>query len=447
MRGRRWLFRLWPRTLVARLFLIFLVGLVLAHTLSFGLLFYERYDATKSMMLGDLERDVSIAVDILNRLPPDERPNWLARLSSNGRNYLLGPGEADQPLHLASARTAAQSIEVALRNKYPVVVQAVSGDDRHIQARITLHDESFMVLDIHLEMPPLAVWLPVVLCVQLALLVLCAWMAVRQAVRPLTQLAQAANTLDPNISRPHLDEQGPTEVARASAAFNAMQDRIASYLKERMQLLGAISHDLQTPITRMKLRAEFMDDSTDKIKLTQDLSEVECLVREGIEYARSAHGTQEKPVRIDLYDFLESMVFDYQDTERQVTLIAPASRVARPMQTRPHALRRILGNLIDNALKFAGSAEVKVQDRGAEGISIFVLDRGPGIPDHELEAVLQPFYRVEGSRNRDTGGTGLGLAIGQQLASVLGGKLVLRNRDGGGLSVETQIAASVDAAI
>lgn len=447
MPDRQFSLRLWPRTLVARLFLIFLVGLVLAHTLSFALLFYERYDATKSMMLGDLERDVSIAVDILNRLPANERADWLMRLSSDHREYLLGPGEADQPLRLAAARTAAESIEYALRNKYPVVVHALAGDDRHIQARITLHDGHHVVLDIRLTMPPLAVWLPVVLCVQLVLLVLCAWMAVRLAVRPLTQLAQAADTLDPNKTRPHLDEQGPTEVAQASAAFNAMQDRIASYLKERMQLLGAISHDLQTPITRMKLRAEFMEDSTDKTKLTQDLDEVERLVREGIEYARSAHGTQEKPARIDLHDFLDSLVCDYQDTGREVTLSASPDISSRPMQTRPHALRRILGNLVDNALKFAGAAEVAVQDQGAQGVSIFVLDRGPGIPPGELEAVLQPFYRVEGSRNRDTGGTGLGLAIGQQLASVLGGKLVLSNREGGGLSVELRIPLSVDQAV
>src|SRR3546814_13353628 len=115
-----------------------------------------------------------------------------------------------------------------------------------------------------------------------------------------------------------------------------MQDRIASYLKERMQLLGAISHDLQTPITRMKLRAEFMDESTDKAKLTQDLGEVERLVREGIEYARSAHGTEEKPVRIDLNDFLDSLVCDYQDTGQQVGL---SGRQSTPLLTRPHALR------------------------------------------------------------------------------------------------------------
>lgn len=444
MRIPRLPLRLWPRTLVARLFLIFLVGLVLAHTLSFALLFYERYDATKSMMLGDLERDVYIAVDILNRLPADERAGWLERLSSGHRRYLLGPGEADQPLRVTAALAAATSIEQAVRNRYPIVVHAMAGDERHIQARITLHDGNPIVLDIHLGMPPLAMWLPVVLCIQLALLVLCAWMAVRLAVRPLTHLAQAADTLDPNQTSPRLDEQGPAEVAQASAAFNAMQDRIASYLKERMQLLGAISHDLQTPITRMKLRAEFMDDSIDKTKLTQDLGEVERLVREGIEYARSAHGTEEKAARINLHDFLDSLVCDYQDTGQQVALIGPSDQASKLMHTRPHALRRILGNLIDNALKFAGAAEVSMHDRGAQGISIFVRDRGPGIPPGELGAVLQPFYRLEGSRNRDTGGTGLGLAIAQQLTSVLGGTLVLSNRHGGGLSIEVQIPVSLE---
>ncbi|MBV7483100.1 ATP-binding protein [Bordetella sp. BOR01] len=434
------LFRLkiWPRKLVTRLFLIFLVGLVLAHTLSFALLFYERYDATKSMMLGDLERDVAIAIDILDRLPADERADWLARLSSGHRQYILGPGTADQPLRLEAARTAAQYIEYALHDSRPVVFHAMANNDRHIQARVTLSDGSPVVLDIHLTMPPMAVWLPVVLSMQLILLVACAWMAVRLAVQPLTRLARAADSLDPNQAAPRLDEQGPAEVAHAATAFNAMQDRIASYLKERMQLLGAISHDLQTPITRMKLRAEFMDESTDKTKLTQDLGEVERLVREGIEYARSAHGTEEKPVRIDLNDFLDSLVCDYQDTGQQVNL---SGRHGQPILTRPHALRRVLGNLIDNALKFSGAAEVSVRAHAGQGVSVFVQDRGPGIPRAELDAVLQPFYRVESSRNRDTGGTGLGLAIAQQLTSALGGNLVLSNREGGGLSVEVRMPA------
>ncbi len=427
----------WPGTLVARLFLIFLVGLLLAYGLSFASLFYERYSTTKTMMLGDLERDVAIAMDILDRLPAAERPAWLPRLSSGNREYQLGNGDADQPLELDAARSVAQSIQAALGNARPATIRAMADDPRHIQARVVLSDGQPVILDIHLSSMRPAPWLGVVLAVQLLLLIGCAWLAVRLAVRPLTRLARAAEALDPNAKSPLLSEHGPAEVAHAAVAFNAMQTRIAAHVAERMQILGAISHDLQTPITRMKLRTEFMDASVDRDKLAQDLNEVERLVREGIDYARSAHGKVETPVRVELAAFLESLVYDYQDTGKAVSLSGDS---AGPLSTRPHALRRVLGNLIDNALKFAGAAEVRVDAAEGGPVSIFVLDRGPGIPAHEMDAVLQPFYRLESSRNRDTGGTGLGLAIAQQLAEVLGAKLILSPRDGGGLSVELRIA-------
>jgi signal transduction histidine kinase len=431
--------RPWPSTLVARLFLIFLVGLVLAHAMSFGLLFYERYDAAKSMMLGNLERDMVTAIAILDRVPANERAAWLPRLDADNRTYILGDGEATEPLATASALTVSQSIEHALQGAYPLTIRGIQGDPKHIQARIQLSDGQPVTIDMHLALMPIARWLPIVLVAQLALLVGCAWVAVRLAIRPLSRLASAADAMDPNKKSPPLSETGPVEVAHAAMAFNAMQDRIASHLAERMQILGAISHDLQTPITRMKLRSEFMEDSIDKEKLTQDLGEVERLVREGVAYARSAHGVEEKPQRIDLDAFLDSLVCDYQDTGKDVTL---AGNFPVPMTTRPHALRRILGNLIDNALKYAGPAQVMVRAGDKTTVSIVVLDRGPGIPPAELDAVLQPFYRLESSRNRDTGGTGLGLAIAQQLASVLGGTLTLKNREGGGLSVELTLPAA-----
>jgi signal transduction histidine kinase len=165
---------------------------------------------------------------------------------------------------------------------------------------------------------------------------------------------------------------------------------------------------------------------------------VERLVREGLAYARTAHGTLEKTARLDIYAFLDSLVCDYQDTGKEVSLTGSSST---PLLTRPHALRRLLGNLIDNALKYGGgSAEVQVESRDDGGLTVSVLDRGPGIPEDKLEEVLQPFYRLEGSRNRDSGGTGLGLAIASQLASVTGGTLTLRNRDGGGLCAELRLA-------
>lgn len=221
-------------------------------------------------------------------------------------------------------------------------------------------------------------------------------------------------------------------MAYAARAFNSMQARIAAYLKERMQLLAAISHDLQTPITRMKLRAEFMDDSVEKDKLGNDLNEIEHLVREGVAYARSVHGATETSCRISLDSFLESLVCDYQDTGREVSLRGQNGAI---IETRPHALRRVLVNLVDNALKYAGTAEVEISGDANTGVSISVLDRGPGIPEEILAEVVKPFYRVESSRNRSSGGTGLGLAIAQQLTVAIGGSLSLRNRDGGGLCV------------
>ncbi|HAP25164.1 MAG TPA: two-component sensor histidine kinase, partial [Achromobacter sp.] len=173
----------WPRTLVARLFLIFVAGLILAYGLSFASLFYERYSATRNMMLGDLERDVAIAMDILDRLPAAERAAWLPRLSSNNRQYLLDDGKADQPLSLDAARTAAQSIEAALGPERPVTVRAMADDPRHIQARVVLSDGQPAILDIELLRMRPAPWLFGVLGVQLLLLAGCAWLAVRLAVR------------------------------------------------------------------------------------------------------------------------------------------------------------------------------------------------------------------------------------------------------------------------
>lgn len=246
---------------------------------------------------------------------------------------------------------------------------------------------------------------------------------------------QALDTLDPDKPGVRLDESGPREVKYAAVAFNALQARIAAYLKERMQLLAAISHDLQTPITRMKLRVEVMDEGVEKDKLWHDLDAMEHLVREGVAYARSMDINTEPPCRINLDAFLDSLVFDYQDSGAQVERSGSTGSL---LETRPHALRRVLVNLVDNALKFAGKARLEVS--GAQGHTVIrVLDDGPGIPDDELGEVLKPFYRVESSRNRSTGGTGLGLAIAQQLTHAMGGQLTLSNRQGGGLCAQIEL--------
>ncbi|WP_020481082.1 ATP-binding protein [Pseudomonas asplenii] len=426
----------WPRTLASRLSLIFLVCLILAQALSFGAQSYERYESAKNAMLGNLETDVSTSIAILERLPAVERESWLPRLARKNYGYLLNEGEQGMPMSPGDLPIAVPSIEEALGPDYPVTFSDIPGPNKHFQAHLTLKDGSPVTIDVRPSLAPMSPWLPAVLLGQLLLMLGCTWLAVRIAVRPLTRLAQAVENLDPNTHAVQLDESGPSEVAHAATAFNAMQKRIADYLKERMQLLAAISHDLQTPITRMKLRAEFMDESPEKDKLWQDLGEIEHLVREGVAYARSVHGATELSCRIDLDSFLDSLVFDYQDTGQAVELTGKNGAL---IEVRPHALRRVLVNLVDNALKFAGAAELEVRSKTNQGISILVLDRGPGIAEAELREVLKPFYRVESSRNRSTGGTGLGLAIAQQLAVALGGSLTLSNREGGGLCAELQL--------
>lgn len=424
----------WPRTLASRLSLIFLIGLILAQALSFGAQYYERYESAKNTMLGNLETDVSTSIAILDRLPAEERMSWLKQLDRRNYRYLLNEGSpgtamSDMPI-------AVTSIKDAIGKDYPMTVTDIPGPIKHFQVHLKLADGSPVTIDVRPSMIPLSPWLPIVLLGQLLLMILCTWLAVRIAIRPLTRLAQAVETLDPNTHPVHLDEKGPTEVAHAAMAFNAMQARIAAYLKERMQLLAAISHDLQTPITRMKLRAELMDDCSEKDKLWNDLGEMEHLVREGVAYARSVHGATEESRRTDLDSFLDSLVFDYQDVGKDVQLSGKSETV---IDTRPHALRRVLVNLTDNALKFAGAAELRVESKPGGSLSVKVMDRGPGIAEEELAHVMEPFYRVENSRNRSTGGTGLGLAIAQQLALALGGSLTLSNREGGGLCAELKL--------
>jgi signal transduction histidine kinase len=163
---------------------------------------------------------------------------------------------------------------------------------------------------------------------------------------------------------------------------------------------------------------------------------VQVLVREGIAYARSTQGVSETSRATDLHALLDSLVCDYIDAGRSVRIVG---RYDRPFVTRPHALRRIITNLTDNALKFATDVEIFAESKPPGRVSIIVRDRGPGIHPHELKAVFQPFHRVENSRNRETGGTGLGLAIAQQLTMALAGDLTLSNREDGGLEARLSL--------
>ncbi|HFP9422863.1 Osmolarity sensor protein EnvZ [Raoultella ornithinolytica] len=434
--------RLWPASLRSRLMLMIFFTLLLANALTLSLLLYERMSSARSVMLGNLEYDVATSVAILDRLPAAERPQWLARLARGNYRYRLSAGVSGHYPDSWRSRDAVRSLQEALSGSYPVSIIAVPGPREHIQAHITLHDGAPLSIDLWPRLPAIARWLPAVLIVQFLLLLACAWYAVRQVVRPMTRFTRAIDALQPANSAPGMmAEQGPVEVQHAARAFNAMQTRIRDHLQERARILAAISHDLQTPITRMKLRLEMTDAPELRDKLLQDLDNMSRLVREGIAFARSAQALEEKRQRLDLNAFLDSIALDYADVGRAVAFI-PAEE-GRVVLTQPQALRRIMTNLIDNGLKFAERVDIRLSYAMNGDPIIQVMDNGPGIPEASLEEVLQPFFRLENSRNRETGGTGLGLAIAAQLTSQMPGTLRLGNRPEGGLEAIIRLDSAV----
>jgi signal transduction histidine kinase len=255
-----------------------------------------------------------------------------------------------------------------------------------------------------------------------------AYVVARIASAPLKRLSKAAAELGRDLDRAPVEVSGPAEVRGAAEAFNAMQKRLQQHVSERTNMLAAITHDLQTPLTRLRLRLEKVEDEPLREKLVADLAAMKALIDEGLELARSAE-TSEPKVMLDLDSALESLVEDAVDAGGEAVFEQGCQAV---MQLRPLAIARLFSNLIDNALKHGGSAAVSASSAGGE-VSVRVRDRGPGVPEEMLEKVFDPFVRVDSSRSRQTGGAGLGLTIARALAEKNGASLTLRNHPEGGL--------------
>ena len=257
---------------------------------------------------------------------------------------------------------------------------------------------------------------------------LVALFAARQAAAPLLALSEAATALGDDLDRSPMPESGPSEVRNAARAFNSMQTVLRRHLLERQQMLASITHDLQTPLTRLRLRADKVQAHDLREKMVADLAAMQRLIREGLELARGDE-TAEPAVRFDLGSLLQSIAADASDAGHPVRT-SGGDGVA--ITARPFSLRRAISNLVQNAVDYAGAAEL-LAVREDEALKIVVRDHGPGIPQSELEGVLEPFVRLESSRSRETGGTGLGLTIARRLVERDGGSLKLVNRPQGGL--------------
>ena len=280
--------------------------------------------------------------------------------------------------------------------------------------------------------------------VELLAVACAAWFAAKIIARPIQQLSTAAAELGDNVDRAPLSEAGPVEARQAARTFNRMQSRIREQMAERGRFLAAVSHDLRTPLTRIRLRVERIKDADDSETLQMlraDVNEMTVMLDATLEYLRG-EAKLEASVMMDIQALVVSMAEDYQ--EQGFSIGAGGS--AAPVPVYPSALRRALANLIENALRYGGQADVQCSDTAA-GVIIAIRDRGPGMPEAELEAVFEPFYRLEASRNKETGGVGLGLSIAREAIRRHGGMLNLTNAAEGGLVATIYLPRRVDKAV
>lgn len=243
------------------------------------------------------------------------------------------------------------------------------------------------------------------------------------------EIARATHRLGSDLNVKPLTPSGPSIVRNTLQSINHLQERVQNLLHERMQMIAAISHDLRTPMTRIRLRSEYITDPEQYEKNVQDLDEMEAMISETLSFVRDDHQREPKNT-IDLTALLISLCNDFSDAGHNV--IYSGSEKILPMQASSLALKRAFTNIIDNAVKYAGSAEVSLHEC-ENGIHVVVSDSGPGLTDEQLEQVFTPFYRVNKSRSRRTGGTGLGLTIARNIILTHNGKLSLERRDPHGL--------------
>lgn len=270
---------------------------------------------------------------------------------------------------------------------------------------------------------------PVVpLTFQFVFLIVAAWYGAKLLTRPIQRLSDAAKRLSENLDSPPLDENGPREARQAAHTFNLMQQRILEQVQQRSRMLGAVSHDLRTPLSRLKLRLEQIDDIKLQGQMRQDLDDMIGMLDATLTYLHEQR-TSEALQWMDVQALVESLSENAQDQGADVQV----SGTCAPLQVQPMALRSCLNNLIDNALRYAGHALISLEDQHQQ-VLIRVIDHGPGIAADKREAVFEPFFRLEGSRNRNSGGVGLGMTIAREATERLGGQLILEETPGGGLT-------------
>lgn len=436
--------KLLPRSLVGQMAVLIGIALLLAQLASFAILLAQRHQFTRAEIdTPAITRFISTAADF-QQAAPDFKALVLSDASRRGAHYELAtqssiPGgvkrrdDTEDRLEqsLASAGIQVRDVRAAIDPHPP---QQRPGARRHGQSMllsVQLQDGRWLNARLAVPMPP-PLLTPALglgtLVLYLFVLSAAVLIALRLA-RPLGNLTEAAEAFRGRNQPIVVEPSGPSDLRNAILAFNAMNLRVVELLEEKDRTLGAIAHDLRTPLASLRIRAESVEPEEERDRMVAKIEEMAETLEDILTLARSGR-SREQSERLDVTELAHAVAREYEELGQPVSFGGDEPHL---LDVQPNLLRRALRNLIDNAIKYGGSAEMQVS--GGPGIvTIAVCDRGPGLSPSELERITGAFYRAEPSRNRDTGGAGLGLSIVQAVVDAHGGTLTIRNRDGGGLT-------------
>jgi signal transduction histidine kinase len=447
--------RFLPKSLIGQIALVMAAALLVAQAINFGLIFNERQRATHTQIEAPPIGRFVLMLQRLAPLAPAARADLLAERGRRGRFAIDAesaiPAEASDPRIVARLRDQAEQNGVALRDVRAAVRQQVELP-RRFRDRLSPEELSraeermrrMQTLYLSAQLPDGSwvnarlvtarpnPWLAARLAgstLLIYLLILAAVTLIAQRLgRPLRALTAAAQSFEGRSEAPQVEPRGPADVRRAILAFNAMSARVGTMLDEKDRMLGAIGHDLRTPLASLRIRAESVEPAEERAKMIATIEEMTAMLDDTLAFARSGRAAEEVRA-VDVSALADAVVEELRALGQPATFHEGARQTA---SVQPNLLRRAVRNLIENGVKYGGSAEVAVRAGGGM-IAIEVADNGPGIPEAEFGKVQEPFVRLEASRNRATGGSGLGLALARAAAEAHGGRLELENRPGGGL--------------
>jgi len=449
--------RLVPASLFGRTLLVLAAGLLLAQAASFALNLFDRGRAVYRLTATQIAARIAQNARILNRLSPAERPKLIDSIDGRHLRVMLSPRAVPVPggyeEHDAYEAAFLDLLRVQLGEPWPLQVEITPGAAGaapagpvatwlarryyfllpgafSIVAQVALEDGTVAVFTAVVPQEPLSrleSLVPQLLLVAVLSFALAA-LLVYTVTRSLDRLARAADALGAHPDGPPIEEAGSSEIRRVIGAFNRMQRRVREHLVERTRLLGAISHDLRTPITRLRLRTEMLAEREVGARMQRDLDEMEAMVGSTLEFFRGQEAEAPR-LPVDIGALVDSLVEDRRDVGQ---LIRVTGEAHAPYPGNARTLRRCLENLVENALRYGGGAEIALEDRDSM-LRITVRDHGPGVPEAEQQRVFEPYVRLDPSRNPASGGVGLGLSVARNIARWHGGDVVLANAPDGGL--------------